>query len=182
MPVSPSPSAPHLSEGLAPLLAQWRHRPGALLPLLQAVQQQWGWVPPDAVAPIAQALNLSRAEVHGVLTHYPALRTQPPGRHVLQVCQAEACRACGAEALMGWAAEHLGCAPGSTRGDGAVTLEPVYCLGLCAQSPSATWDGVPMARVTADRLARLLRRAEENVSDGAGSGADRGARVEGGSA
>jgi formate dehydrogenase subunit gamma len=120
----------------------------ALLPVLHEVQDALGFVPPALVPELAQALNLSRAEVHGVVTYYHHFRTAPPGRHVVQICQAEACRANGALALMAHAAERLACKPGETRADGAVTLEPVYCLGLCASGPSAMVDGEVRGRLS----------------------------------
>jgi formate dehydrogenase subunit gamma len=124
------------------LVAQHQAQPGALLPLLHAVQDALGYVPPDAVPLIAQGLNLSRSEVHGVLSYYHYFRNAPAGRVVVQLCQAEACRACGSQALTAAAERILGCGLGQTRADGAVTLEPVYCLGLCAQSPSASVAGL----------------------------------------
>lgn len=144
-----------LSDTLAPLIAQHRDQPGALLPLLHALQEQLGHVPDEAVPDIAQALNLSRAEVHGVITYYHFFRRQPPGRHVVQVCRAEACQACGADELMQQAERILGCASHGTRADGAVTLEPVYCLGLCASSPAIQIDDRLHARVSPERLQAL---------------------------
>ena len=120
----------------------------ALLPVLHHIQDALAFIPPALVPEIAAALNLSRAEVHGVVTYYHHFRGAPPGRRVVQICQAEACRANGAEALMAHAAERLACAPGATRADGAVTLEAIYCLGLCATGPSAMVDGELLARVT----------------------------------
>jgi formate dehydrogenase subunit gamma len=135
------------------------HAP-ALLPILHHVQDGLGYVPPALVPEIAAALNLSRAEVHGVVTYYHHFRSAPPGRHVVQVCQAEACRANGAEGLMAQAAARLGCAPHATRADGAVTLEPVYCLGLCASGPAAMIDGQLRGRVSAATLDALAIRIE----------------------
>lgn len=137
------------------LIADHRHRPGPLLPLLHAIQETLGHVPDQAVPIIAQALNLSRAEIHGVITYYHFFRRQPAGRHVVQVCRAESCRACGAEDLLAQAEQLLGCKSHETRADGAVTLEPVYCLGLCASSPAVQIDERLFARMTADRLRAL---------------------------
>lgn len=137
-----------------------RDVPGALLPALHAVQDALGHVPDEAVPVLAQALNRSRAEVHGVLTYYRHFRRTPPGRRVVQVCRAEACRSCGAEDLLAHAAKTLGCGVHETRADGAVTLEPVYCLGLCASSPAVQIDGRLHARVTPDKLDRLLADVE----------------------
>ena len=140
---------------LSALLEAHRHQPGPLLPLLHAVQDHFGHVPPQAVPQIAQALNLSRAEVHGVISYYHHFRQAPPGRHVVQVCRAEACQACGAEELLAHAERVLGCASGTTRADGAVTLEPVYCLGLCASSPAMQVDGRLQGRATPAQLDAL---------------------------
>ena len=119
-------------ETLQAILETHRHQPGALLPVLHAIQETMGFIPPDAVPLVAEALNLSRAEVHGVITFYHHFRQQPPGRHVLQLCRAEACQSMGGEALADHARATLGCDFHETTADGAVTLEPVYCLGNCA--------------------------------------------------
>lgn len=140
-------------------IATLAHLPGALLPMLHAVQDRLGHVPEAAVPLLAEALNLSRAEVHGVLSYYHHFRSKPPGRHIVQVCRAEACQARGAEALWAQACERLGCADdrhGSTRADGAVTLLPVYCLGLCASSPAMAVDERVHGRVSAERFERLV--------------------------
>ena len=153
---STNPSALPDAAQLDALIAAHRDLPGALLPLLHAVQAAWGHVPDAAVPAIARALQLSRAEVHGVITYYHHFRRQPPGRTVVQVCRAEACQACGAEALLAHAERVLGCSRHTTRADGAVTLEPVYCLGLCAQSPAVRIDDRLHARMTPQRLEALL--------------------------
>lgn len=132
-----------------------RHTPGGLLPALHAVQDALGYVPAEAVEALAQATNRSRAEVHGVLTYYHHFRDSPPGRNVVQLCQAEACLACGATELAEHASRRLGCDMHATRGDGQVTLEPVYCLGLCASSPAAQINGKPYGRMTTDKLDRV---------------------------
>jgi formate dehydrogenase subunit gamma len=132
----------------------------ALLPVLHHLQDALGFVPPALVPEIAAALSLSRAEVHGVLTYYHHFRSAPPGRHVVQICQAEACRANGAEGLMAHASARLACAPGQTRADGAVTLEPVYCLGLCATGPAAVVDDQLRARMSAATLDAWATRCE----------------------
>ncbi|KQP21929.1 formate dehydrogenase [Pseudorhodoferax sp. Leaf267] len=136
-----------------------RRLPGALLPLLHAVHDALGHVPDEAVPAIAEGLNLSRAEVHGVITYYHHFRRAPAGRHVLQVCRAESCQAMGADALWQHACTRLGVADGGTSADGAVTLEPVYCLGLCAMSPAVALNEAPRARMSAARLDTLLQGA-----------------------
>ena len=131
---------------------------GALLPLLHAVQRAIGFVPDDLVPEIAQALNVSKADVHGVITFYHDFRRRPAGRHVVKICRAEACQARGGAAIEAEAAERLGVAMGETRGDGRVTLEAIYCLGLCASGPAALVDGVPIANVNSARLVRIATK------------------------
>jgi len=139
------------------ILAAHRARPGALLPVLHDVQEAFGHIPPRLVPSIARALNLSRAEVHGVITYYPYFRQTPPGRHVLRLCRAEACQALGGEALAAHAQAALGCDFHETSADGAVTLEPVYCLGQCAVGPVVQCDETQLhARMTAEKFDRLL--------------------------
>lgn len=141
-------------------LAQTHARePGGLLPLLHAVQDRMGFIPPESVGDIARAFNRSRAEVHGVISFYHHFRSAPAGRHVVQLCRAEACRACGSEALAAVAEQALGCASGDTSA-GGVTLESVYCLGLCASSPAIAVDGEPQARMSEARLQQLLHELE----------------------
>lgn len=131
---------------------------GALLPLLHAVQAVLGHVPDEAVASIAHGLNLSRADVHGVLTFYHDFRRRSPGAHVVKLCRAEACKARGSDAIEQAAVELFGVEMGATRSDALVTLEPVYCLGLCAVGPNALVDGRPVAKVDRKRLADLGER------------------------
>lgn len=128
---------------------------GALLPLLHALQDVIGFVPDEMVPDIAEALNVSRADVHGVVTFYHDFRRKPAGRHVVKICRAEACQARGGVAIAAAAAEKLGVTMGGTRSDGQVTLEAIYCLGLCASGPAALVDGVPVARLDAARIARI---------------------------
>jgi formate dehydrogenase subunit gamma len=138
------------------IIAARAQQPGALLPILHALQDRFGHVPQAALAPIAAALNLSRAEVHGVLSFYPHFRRAPPGRHVLQLCRAEACQAVGARALAVHVQAMLGCAFGQTSADGRFTLEPAYCLGNCAAGPSLMVDERLVGRVDAARFDALL--------------------------
>ncbi len=136
----------------------------ALLPILHHIQDALGFVPAALVPEIAVSLSLSRAEVHGVLTYYHHFRSAPAGRHVVQICQAEACRANGAEALMAHASARLACAPGHTRADAGVTLEAVYCLGLCATGPAAFVDDKLWARVSAATVDAWAGRFEADAS------------------
>jgi formate dehydrogenase subunit gamma len=134
-----------------------RHRDerGPLLEILHAVQDELGYVPAEAVAPIADALNLSRAEVHGVLSFYHHFRAAAPGHHVVQLCRAEACQSMDARATEACAKELLGVDFGSTTPDGRVTLEAVYCLGNCACAPAMMVNGELHGRVTPERFAEL---------------------------
>jgi formate dehydrogenase subunit gamma len=138
------------------IVERHRHRDGPLIEVLHDVQAGFGCIPPGAVAVIARALNLSRAEVHGVVTFYHHFRTRPPGRQVLQVCRAESCQAAGGRAIEAHAKERLGIDFGQTTADGRVSLEAVYCLGLCACSPAAMLDGEVHGRVTRESLDALL--------------------------
>jgi formate dehydrogenase subunit gamma len=146
-------------DAVAALIEQHRDVPGGLMPLLHAVQDALGHVPGDVVPQIAQALNLSRAEVHGVITYYHHFRSMPAGRTVVQLCRAEACQSCGADELMAHAERALGCASHETRADGAFTLEPVYCLGLCASSPAMKVGDRLHARVTPEKFDRIVAAA-----------------------
>lgn len=132
---------------------------GPLMPILHAVQEAFGCVPEAAVPVIAHELNLSRAEVHGVVTFYHDFRREPAGKHVLKLCRAEACQSMGCEALVKRAEDRLGIACGNTSADGRVTLEPIYCLGLCATAPSAMLDGRVIGRLDAKRLDAILKEA-----------------------
>ena len=146
-------------DAIETLIETHRDMPGGLMPLLHAVQDTLGHVP-DAVVPrIAQAFNLSRAEVHGVITFYHHFRREPAGRTVVQLCRAEACQSCGADELMAHAERALGCASHHTRADGAFTLEPVYCLGLCASSPAIKVGERLHARVTPEKFDRIVAAA-----------------------
>ncbi|WP_345542003.1 formate dehydrogenase subunit gamma [Variovorax defluvii] len=130
------------------VLARRMDQPGALLPILHDLQDTLGHIPADAVPEIAGALNLSRAEVHGVITYYHHFRAEPAGRRVIRICRAEACQSMGADALLAHAELRLGCGVHGTTADGAFTLEPVFCLGLCASSPAMAIDDEVHARVT----------------------------------
>ena len=144
----------------ARIIAAHRAMPGAMLPVLHALQDAFGYIDETAVPLIAEALNVSRAEVHGVITFYHDFRREPAGRHVLKLCRAEACQAAGGDALVAHAESRLGVALGNTTADGRVTVEPVYCLGLCSVSPSAMIDGRIVARLDAKKLDALLAEAD----------------------
>lgn len=138
------------------VLNRLRDLPCALLPILHGIQDELQHVPPSAVPLIANTLNLSRAEVHGVISFYHDFRAAPPGRHVLKLCRAEACQAVGARELELHVCENLQLNQHDTTADGALTLEPVYCLGNCACGPSLLLDGKIHGRVTPAKLDRLL--------------------------
>jgi formate dehydrogenase subunit gamma len=129
-----------------------KDEPGALMPVLRKIQDELGWVPRDCVPILAEILNLSRAEVHGVVSFYHDFRHQPPGRIIVKVCRAESCQAMGGEALAEHVKRRLGCNFGATCNDGAFTLEPVYCLGNCACSPAVAINGRLLGRVTPERF------------------------------
>lgn len=131
-------------------------RAGALLPVLHALQDRIGYVPPEAIPRIAQALNLSRAEVQGALSFYADFRSTPPVRHKLRVCMAEACLAQGAAALQQHAAERLAIDPSGRGPGGHIESDPVYCLGLCACAPALMLNGQLHGRVTTTQLDALL--------------------------
>lgn len=138
-------------------LERGKTRPGPLLEVLLAIQERLGFVPPAAVPVIADGLNLSRAEVHGVITFYHYIRQQPAGRHVVQLCRAEACQAMGANNLAQHAKRRLGADFHATSPDGAVTLEAVYCLGNCARAPAMLVDGELHGCVTAQRFDAVIK-------------------------
>ena len=137
-----------------------RGKIGALLPVLHSIQDKLGHVPPDAVSMIANALNLSRAEIHGVISFYHDFRTEPQGEHIVHLCRAEACQAMGARELEQHARERLGVGYGETTADGLFTLEPVYCLGNCACAPSIRINDDIHARVSAARFDELIAGLE----------------------
>ena len=134
---------------------------GAMLPLLHAIQHELGHIDDAAVPHVANALNLSRADVHGVITFYPDFRRRPAGRHVVKFCRAESCQARGAAAIGEAIERRLDVAMDTTRGDGQVTLEAVYCLGLCANGPNALIDDLPMSRIDAAKLDRIAALVAE---------------------
>lgn len=147
------------AEEIDAIVSRYFDREGPLLPILHDVQATWGHIPDAAVPLIARALNLSRADVWGVVTFYHDLRTEPAGKHVLKICRAEACQAMGCEELVERAEQRLGVTCGQTSANGRVTLEAVYCLGLCATAPSAMLDGKVVGRLDEARLEALIKGA-----------------------
>ena len=144
----------------AQIIAEHSKVEGATLVILHALQEAFGYVPEDALPMVATALNLSRAEVYGVFTFYHDFRARPAGRHVLKLCRAEACQAAGGDALAARAEAKLGISIGNTTPDERVTLEPIYCLGLCATAPSAMLDGRVVGRLNEARLDALVAEAQ----------------------
>ena len=135
--------------------------PGGLLPLLHAIQDDLGYIPQDSYPLISKALNLSVAEIHGVVSFYHHFRTHPPGRHVLQLCRAESCQAMGCASLEAHVKQQLGIDYHGTTSDGAITLEPIYCLGNCALSPAIMLDEQVHGRIDATQIDALLAAARE---------------------
>ncbi|MFM8385846.1 MAG: NAD(P)H-dependent oxidoreductase subunit E [Planctomycetia bacterium] len=166
-PALPGPSPETTAKVVAEALAQHAGQPGALLPVFHAIQDRLGFVPPEAIGPIALALNQSRADVYGTLTFYHDFRTAPRGRHMVKMCRAEACQAVGSDALIEQVERRYGVKLGETRADGALTLEAVYCLGNCALGPSAQVDGRLCIRVTGERLAAQLPDVAPKPASGA---------------
>lgn len=138
------------------VIEQRRAQAGALLPILHGIQDELGHVPDEAVPQVAGALNLSRAEVHGVVSFYHYFRRTPPGRHTVHICRAEACQSMGAERLAEHARTRLGIDFHQTTPDGAVSLEPIYCLGNCACSPAMLVDDEVVGRATPQRFDEII--------------------------
>ena len=149
------------TENVRTILAASGNRQEQLLPVLHAIQDQVGFVPSDSVTEIASNFNLSRAEVHGVLTFYHYFRTEQPARHVIQICRAEACQSMGGDALLAHAEQALACPLHAHTADGQYSLEPVYCLGQCASSPAIMINDALHARVTLARFDSLIAKTRE---------------------
>jgi len=145
-----------LTSAIGNVIASFAARQDNLLPILHDIQDQFGFVPPAAVPLIAAALNLSRAEVHGVVSFHHHFRSVAPGRHVLRLCRAEACQAMGARQIEAHVRTRLGIGFDETSADGALTLEAVYCLGNCACAPSAMLDGQVHGRLSLQTIDRLV--------------------------
>ena len=140
------------------IVAAHAHLEGPLLPILHALQAEFGFIPRDAIPTVAHALNLTRAEVYGVVSFYHDFRDKPTGRRVVKLCRAEACQSMGANALADAALKHFGIAWKETTADGAVTIEPVYCIGFCSVAPAALVDGEPLGRLDASRLIAAVEK------------------------
>jgi formate dehydrogenase subunit gamma len=156
----PSPYEPWDEQRAAEIIAENSEHEGPTLVILHALQEAFGYVPGPAIPMVASALNLSRAEVYGVFTFYHDFRKEPAGRRVLKLCRAEACQAAGGDALAARAEAKLGVALGNTTAEERVTLEPIYCLGLCAIAPSAMLDGRVVGRLDEKRLDALVAEAQ----------------------
>ena len=144
----------------AEIIAEHSQLEGATLVILHALQEAFGYVPEPAIPMVAEALKLTRAEVHGVFTFYHDFRSKPAGKHVLKLCRAEACQAAGGDAVAARAEAKLGIAMGNTTADDRVTLEPIYCLGLCATAPSAMLDGRVVGMLDETRIDALIAEAQ----------------------
>jgi len=153
-------SAVSLQEIVESAIASHRGKVGALLPVLHSIQDKLGHVPKQAVPMIAQAMSLSRAEVHGVMSFYHDFRDEPAGKNIIHLCRAEACQAMGSRELERHVMDRLGIGYGETTADGLVSLEPVYCLGNCACTPSIRVNDDIHARVTAQKFDELIDRLE----------------------
>ena len=144
---------------LEEIIAAHQHREGPMLPILHDIQAEWGYVPQEAQPVIANALGLTRAEVHGVVSFYHDFRDHPSGKHVLRLCRAEACQSMGADALADEVRAAFGIDFHETTPDGRLTLEPVFCLGLCACAPSAQMGERLLGRATVAKVRKLVAEA-----------------------
>jgi len=147
------------SDRAAEIIAEHALKEGPTLPILHGLQKAFGYIPDEAIPMVARALNLSRAEIHGVVSFYHDFRHAPAGRHVLKLCRAEACQSMGAEPLAAHVKARLGADWGETAADGSITLEPVFCLGLCACAPSGMMDGRVMGRLDKSRIDTVIAKA-----------------------
>ncbi|RUZ70787.1 MULTISPECIES: formate dehydrogenase subunit gamma [Mesorhizobium] len=150
------PASTEITSRTVAIIQEMKGLEGPLLPILHGIQEEFGHVPKDALPVIAEALNISRAEVHGVVSFYHDYRSHPAGRHVLKLCQAESCQSMGSDAIAAKLKQLLGIGFHETTRDGSVTLEPVYCLGLCACSPAAMLDGEVIGRLDDEKLDEIV--------------------------
>jgi formate dehydrogenase subunit gamma len=146
-------------EAITAIVTEFGARPEMLVQVLQAIVMRHGWVSEDSIRQLADELNLSRADVHGVVSYYHDFRTQPPGQHIVKICQAEACQAMGSRALTSHAEASLGADLHGTTN--AVTLEPAYCLGNCACAPAVMIDGKTHGRVSTARFDELVNTLKD---------------------
>lgn len=153
------PASTEIASRTAAIITELKGLEGPLLPILHGIQEEFGHVPQASLPIIAEALNISNAEVHGVVTFYHDYRSHPAGRHVLKVCQAEACQSMGSDAVAAKFKHLLGIGFHETTRDGSVTLEPVYCLGLCACAPSAMLDGAVIGRLDDEKIEEIVAEA-----------------------
>jgi formate dehydrogenase subunit gamma len=149
--------AEKIRQCVAGAVQKFAGEPGPLIEILHAIQDELGCVPPEAVPPLAESLNLSRAEVHGVISFYHHFRERAPGRYVVQLCRAEACQSMNSRALEEFVRGRLHLDFGQTTPDGRITLEPVYCLGNCACAPSMMVNGELHGRVTPERFGEIAK-------------------------
>lgn len=150
------PAGTQVASRTTAIIEELKGLEGPLLPILHEIQEEFGYVPTESLPVIAEALNISNAEVHGVVTFYHDYRAHPAGRHVLKVCRAEACQSMGGDAIAAQIQQRLGIGFHETTKDNSVTLEPVYCLGLCACSPAAMLDGEVIGRLNADKIDEIV--------------------------
>lgn len=150
------PASTEIASRTNAIIDEMKSLEGPLLPILHGIQDEFGYVPREALPVIASGLNLSRAEVYGVVSFYHDYRKEPAGRHVLKLCQAESCQSMGSDAVAARLKQLLGIDFHQTTSDGAVTLEPVYCLGLCACSPAAMLDGEVIGRIDAEKIDEIV--------------------------
>ena len=149
-------SAQEMVEKTRKIVAPWKEKKGGLIPILQEIQKELGYISSEAMETISKDLKIPKSEIYGVVTFYHDFRKAPAGRHVLKLCQAEACQSMGSDRIAARVKQLLGIDFHETTGDGAVTLEPVYCLGLCACSPSAMLDGEVFGRLDDDRIEDIM--------------------------
>jgi len=154
--LSTQPASTDIVSRTSAVINQLRGLEGPLLPILHGIQDEFGYVPGEALPVIAEALNISNAEVHGVVTFYHDYRNHPAGRHVLKLCRAEACQSMGGDAMAARIQQLLGIGFHETATDGSVTLEPIYCLGLCACAPAAMLDGEVIGRLDDEKLEEIV--------------------------
>ena len=149
-------------ERISVYIQKYQDKPGALLPLMHAIQDDLGFVPEESYKPISKAYNLSVAEIHGFVTFYHHFRTHLPGKNILQICRAESCQSMGSENLENYCQEKLGIDYHQTTKDNSITLEPVYCLGNCACSPAIMINEDVVGRVTPEKIDQIIKEARES--------------------